>query len=195
MKEVLEVIKTRRSVRSYTEKQVEKEKLMQVLEAGAYGPHGLTLEKRGFTAIVGREKIAEINKCICDCLNMIPLTDDLHPYLKSLKQRAGSPDADFSYGAPVFVILTCNKDNGSAQLDCAASLENMLLAAHGIGLSACWMNQLPRFTEMPPARKLMASLGIPENHNVIGSMVLGYSEAKLTAPPAIEECSFINIIE
>lgn len=88
MNNVLEIIKTRRSIRAYTSNPVEREKLQAVLEAGCHAPYGLTLKNRLFTALQGEKRISQVNACIRDCLLSIPVTAQTHPYIQSLIQKA-----------------------------------------------------------------------------------------------------------
>lgn len=119
---------------------------------------------------------------------------ETHLYIKSLAEKAAQDaHADFTYKAPVFVIVTTEQDNPGGIVDCACAIENMLLAAHALGLGACWLNQLPRLSAMPPARALMDSLGIPQDHTIHGTFALGHP-AKLPAQPTDRKNSTFTII-
>lgn len=194
MNSIIETIKTRRSVRAYRPGPVEKEKLQAVLEAGGCAPHGLTLENRSFTALTGEKWLAEANGSVRKCLLSIPVTADMNPYIAQMIERAKDENANFMYGAPVFVIVSVNQDDPGAAVNCAAAMENMLLAAHGLGLGACWLNQLPRFAQMPPARELMDKLGLPKDHLIYATLALGYA-ADGPAPAAPESKSSYKIFE
>ena len=62
--EVLETIKTRRSVRAYTAQAPETDDLATILEAAKYAPNGMHLESWHFTAIQNAEKLEELNSRI-----------------------------------------------------------------------------------------------------------------------------------
>ena len=68
------------------------------------------------------------------------------------------PNAAMIRGAPMAVLvcgaLDLEKSEGYWPIDCAAAVENMLLAAHGLGLGACWCGVYPRQYRMDGLREL-----------------------------------------
>lgn len=64
LNEVLENIKSRRSVRTYTEQQVSAENLNLILEAAAYAPSGMNFQTWHFTAIQDADILRELNEKI-----------------------------------------------------------------------------------------------------------------------------------
>lgn len=79
--------------------------------------------------------------------------------------------------------------------DCAVAIENMMLAAHSLGLGSCWLNQLPGLTQMPQARALMDELGIPENHMIFGTFAVGYPAVGFAEATPAKGHSRIRILE
>ena len=192
----LEIIMTRRSVRNYISKQVENDKLQAILEAGCSAPYGLTLVKRCITVVQGKEWHSKINECIRKCHLSIPEKGATNQYIKSLKIKALEENAEFLYNAPIFIIVSTNPNNSSAMVDCAVAIENMLIAAHSLGLGTCWLNQLPGLTQKLHVRELMNSLEIPNDHLIYGSFVLGYPnlEALKSISPR-KDTTTINMIK
>lgn len=64
LNEVLENIKSRRSVRTYTEQQVSAENLNLILEAATYAPSGMNYQTWHFTAIQDADILRELNEKI-----------------------------------------------------------------------------------------------------------------------------------
>lgn len=183
MDPIIENIKTRRSVRGFKPDAVEREKLEAVLEAGGFAPHGLALKTRCFTAVQG-EKRDEANRCIRGCLAAAPITENTPAMIANTIKRAQDENADLLYGAPVLVIVSANEDHPGAAIDCATATQNMLLAANGLGLATCWLNQLPIIAKAPPVRALMDGLGIPADQMIYASFVVGYAAGEATRAPA-----------
>ncbi|MDF2538706.1 MAG: nitroreductase [Herbinix sp.] len=147
--DVLEAIYTRRSVRRFTGEPVSDQDLEAVLKAGFHAPSAHNLQPWDFIVIKNKEKFEQIAKA--------------HTYAKML------PKAEIC-------ILLCGDTNkqqmtGFLIEDCSAAMENMLLAAHGIGLGAVWCGLYP-VTELTDAMRQICF--IPDHIIPVGMMVLGH---------------------
>lgn len=111
MNEVLENIRSRRSVRVYTEQQVSAEDLNLILEAAAYAPNGMHLETWHFTAIQNEEVLVKLNEKIKGA------------FAKSneprLQERGHSRTYCCYYHAPTLVIVSNEPTQWWASMDCA----------------------------------------------------------------------------
>lgn len=95
--EVLENIKSRRSVRTYTEQQVSAGDLNLILEAAAYAPSGMNFQTWHFTAIQDAAVLTELNEKI---KGAFAKSDDPH-----LQERGHSETYCCYYHAPTLVIV------------------------------------------------------------------------------------------
>lgn len=139
-KDALKVIYTRRSVRSFTGDTVSREDLMKILRAGMSAPSAVNIQPWAFVVVTKRETLDEL------CARL--------PYAKML-DRAGAaivvcgiPDKDEVYSGKYWVM------------DCSAATENILLAAHALGLGAVWTAVYVDEQRMLDVREI---LGIPQN--------------------------------
>ena len=73
MNEILKTIKSRRSVRAYTEQQISQEDLSTILEAATYAPSGMGLQTWHFTAIQNGAVLEELNEKIKGAFAMNPV--------------------------------------------------------------------------------------------------------------------------
>ncbi len=85
------------------------------------------------------------------------------------------PNAAMAGSAPLAILvcgdLDLEKSEGYWVVDCAAAVENMLLAAHALGLGAVWCGVYPREPRMEGLRQLV---GLPENVVAHSLVVVGY---------------------
>lgn len=154
MSQVLENIKTRRSVRSYQDAQIPREQLEQILTAGLYAPSAKNSQLCQFTVVQGKEKLEALRDAIAKAIH--------------------NPDYHHFYNAPTLVIVSAPKDYPLAVPDCAVALENMFLAAHDLKLGSVWINQLGGICDQPEIRSILTKYGVPESHNVYGCAAIGY---------------------
>lgn len=192
MNAVFENIRTRRSIRSYEERQIPAQELDLILQAGTYAPSGRSLQSWKFTAIQSPAVLQRINEVLRRALRETKVEPDTHPYVVRLKHRAERDDAEFLFRAPTYVIVSNDRENINAPYDSALALGNMMLAAHSLGIGSCWLNHLPGLTRNPLIRDLMAELEIPEQHDIYGTLALGY--AKGPVPAAAPRKDVIHII-
>lgn len=165
MNETLKTLYTRRSIREFTNKQISDEDLALILHAAAYAPSGRNQQTWNFTVVQNPNLLKE-------------LADDIKLELNMKR--------DFQYnfhGAPTLILISSDRNSKTGNLDCAAALENILIAATSLNIGSCWINQLNNVCDTPKIRTLLNSFQIPEEHIVWGCAALGYSTKTPKAPP------------
>ena len=155
MNDVLNVIVSRRSVKSYKNKMVEKELIDKVIRAGMYAPSGKNLQSPIIIAIT--------NKQVRDKLS------------KTLMETRGI-NIDPFYNAPVVIVVLANKNVSTYLYDGSCVMENMLIQAHSLGLGACWIHHAKQVFETEYGKEFLKGLGIDDNYEGIGHLILGYGE-------------------
>jgi nitroreductase len=144
--DVLEAIRDRRSIRRYQRKDVPDEKLMRVLEAGRWAPSAHNCQCRKFI-VIKEEKTR-----------------------KELSQIATY--GSFLSEAPVTIAVVIDPSSSNHPVeDGAAATQNMLLAAHALGLGSCWIGSYGSGYE-DGAKRI---LGIPNDKRLVSLISLGYA--------------------
>jgi nitroreductase len=182
--DVIEVIKTRRSIREYLDKEISDTDIKFLIDCAGYAPSGLNMQPWGFLVIKNRDiirKLSETSK-----KSMIPLLEDMKnnskaaaEYLSFLKMKG----SDMFYGAPVLIIILGNKNAPTAVYDCAMAAQTMMLAAQSIGVGSCWIGGALRSLV---DEKLLKELGAPEGYIAVAPLIFGYPKGKTKAPDRIE---------
>ena len=92
------------------------------------------------------------------------------------------PNAAMAAEAPLAILvcgdLELEKSEGYWVIDCAAATENLLLAAHALGLGACWCGVYPRENRMDGLRQL---IGLPQNVIAHSLIVIGQPAEQVRA--------------
>lgn len=178
--EVIQAILGRRSIRSYRTELVPEEMVKTVLTAGQYAPSGSNSQSWRFTAIVNSAKIDALNVKLKACFAKITYPEDEYPAKLNTVRNSTNEKYHFCYHAPVLIIVSNVAGYTNAMADSAAAIENMLLAAHSLGLACCWINQLTWLAEVDEMREyLNREYGVPLNHKVCGSLAIGFTDKKL----------------
>jgi nitroreductase len=144
---LMQTIRTRRSIRNFLDRQVEEEKLLAVLEAGRLAPSAKNMQDWRFVVVrdsATRQKLAEAAR-----------------------------DQQFVARAPVVIaacgtsdlVMTCGQP--AYAIDVAIAVDHMTLAAAALDLGTCWIGA---FYE----ERVKAILGVPQEIRVVALLPLGY---------------------
>lgn len=143
-----DVINNRFSCKSFSDRAVEPDKLVDILQAGRVAPTAKNSQPQHIVAIRSREGLA--------------LVDRLTPC---------------RYNAPLVLAVAYNKDKvyhypggvaDSGAEDAAIVATHMMLAAHALGLDSCWLN----FFDPKRAKQ---ALELPDNEEVVMLLDIGYA--------------------
>ena len=151
---VLDNIATRASVRQFTDQPVEASVMEQILRAGMAAPSAVNKQPWAFVVITEPEQLAALN--------------EVHPYA-NLKTATAA------------VIVCGDMDKaleGRAReywvQDCSAVTENILLAAHALGLGAVWCGVYPSTERVAAVSEV---LGLPGSIVPLNIVTMGYPAA------------------
>ena len=174
MNTVIETIKSRRSVRSYKSDPLPKEVVDTLLEAASYAPSGHNTQPWYFTVIQNKEFIQDINRVAKEKMKS--------SNVDWMKRMGENPKADITYAAPLLMIVSGNKDAVTYETDCAAAIQNMLLAAESMQVGSVWLGLVkPSFNDP----EIRARLSIPEGFEPLYGVAFGYkTDAKPVTGPA-----------
>ena len=188
MSEVIKALMERRSIRAFLPDPVDEQDLRTILTAGTYAPSARNTQAWHATAVVGPEAIAKLNEAV--------KTATAKPGFDKYKGMVDTPGYTINYkDAPVFIIVSTDPEASFApREDGALMLGNILLAAHALGLGACWINQLGPIAEEPDFRKGLTRLGVPANYLLVGCAAVGYRAGDNPPPPPRKNALF-NIVK
>lgn len=163
MNQTMETIKNRRSVRQYRPEQIKDEELEKILEAAIYAPTGHNDQPWHFTIVQNRDIINEINDGAKKVMNEMEM--------EWISKLGAMEDFNIFHRAPTAIIVSGRKDATTPVVDCAAAVQNMLLAAESMDIGSCWIG-FAKFFFLNP--KNMEKFNIPEDHEVHFGVALGY---------------------
>lgn len=154
--EVLECLKTRRSIRAFEpDKKPSKELVAKVVEAGTFAPTGMGKQSPVIVAVMDKAVRDRLSKMNADVL--------------------GSASDPF-YGAPVVLVVLADRSRPTYLYDGSLVMGNLLNAAHALGLGSCWIHRAKEVFDSEDGRDLLRQWGIEGDYEGIGHCVLGYSK-------------------
>ena len=148
----IETIMTRTSIRSFTDRAVSADTVEMLLRAGMAAPTAVNLQPWHFVVVNDRVKIDELG--------------------------GNGRQSQMWHESPLVIVVCGNMEKameGVGQAfwvqDCSAATENILLAAHALGLGAVWTGCYPIEERVANISQV---LGLPEHIVPLCAIVMGY---------------------
>lgn len=150
--ETLQSIMNRKSIRSFTDQPVPDEAIRLILKAGMSGPSACNCRPWSFIVVKDRDRLNA-------------MADAKKQYSDLLRKAA-------------FAVLVCGDLNRALHeapeywiIDGSAAIQNMILAAHSLGIGSCWVGIWPREENIRPQAELFQ---LPETALPHSIVAFGY---------------------
>ena len=172
--DLLNLILDRCSCKEYRSDPLDRPTLAAIVEAGRYAPSGMNRQMCHFYVITDPQILTRISALVSEKL-------------------PGFAQRDCRYAAPALVVVANRKDNPMALQDASCAMENMMLAAHALGLGSCWIHRAKEVFDSDEGKEILRSLGINGDYEGIGNCIIGYpADAEPEAKPRKENyCYYV----
>ena len=132
-----------------------------MVTAGYHAPSAMNRQTWQFTVVQNKDKIESLAECLRKKLNR---------------------DSGYNFYRPdVFVLCSNDRENFLGREDCAVAIENMMLAAHELGLGSCWIHRAKEVMDQPKWQEWIKTLGLTGDYEGIGNLVIGYIDGDYPA--------------
>jgi len=191
---LMQLICTRRSIRSFTDQPVSDDALATLLNAARYAPTARNLQPWHFTVIRGRDSLAAIGQAVASYFEAIlhQLSDpgrrevlaaalppaffehlqNMEPSLRLIVKSQREGGDMILRGAPALIVIHSPRSVLSGIEDAHYAAANTMLMAHAMGLGTCLVGFL-----VEPARRsrnIAAAVGIPPENEIGAALVVGH---------------------
>ena len=167
---MIDILRTRRSIRKYTEQAIEKEKLDILKESALRSPSSKNINPWEFIFVDEKEKISRLKDCKPH--GIMPLKT-----------------------APLAIVVCADETKNDVWIeDCSIASILLQLTAQELGLGSCWIQIRNRMQtdEISSERYIQKLLGMPENFRVLSIVTVGYPDQQREGKP-FEELQFEKI--
>lgn len=170
---LMDLIRARHSIRKYTNQQVPREDLEQILEAGVYAPNAGGGQRSLLVAVRNKKLATHIGKLNTAHFDRSHLAGN---YVSS--QQPGIIDdptiQNGFYNAPTVVCVFCQDNFLFKTADAFCIMENMILQATELGIAACIVSRGYETFASEEGRRLMKKWGVSSEYTCQGFVILGY---------------------
>ncbi|MBN1108344.1 MAG: nitroreductase family protein [Bacteroidales bacterium] len=194
------LIRSRRSVRSFKDKPVPRDKLEQIVSAVTFSPPSFPPIKTALVVVQDKQMIRESLPYMVDLYDKL-LKGLKHPVAKFFIKKEVGPyrmrtiqnhiipmfsiklpfmkdgtEDSITRNAPAMILFHADRNSENYRTDIYIALAYALLKAHSLGLGATAIDLIPPAIEKSPRLKIL--FRIPDQNEVVAAMILGYPKYK-----------------
>ena len=155
MKETIQDLTTRRSVKRYQPTQINRADLEKILKAGMNAPSGMGRQSAVMVVVQEPETVKKLSRMNAEVMGV---------------------HTDPFYGAPTVIIVFADKEVPTYKEDGSLVMGNLLNAAHALGLGSSSIHRAKEVFNSAEGKALMKKWGLKDSLEGIGHCILGYGE-------------------
>lgn len=185
--ELTEAIYGRRAVRSYMGKEVTREVIRKLVDAAIQAPSAMNSQAWAFSVFQGRQLLRDFSdRAKLHFLSHFSPGPDPHV---QMREMLAEPGFNIFYDAATLLVVYATPNGGQFAVgDCFLAAENLMLAAHGMGLGTCPIGFAQSWLDLQDVK---LELEIPVQFTAVLPMILGYP-AKVPENPKRKRPEIIN---
>ncbi len=184
----VQFLRSRRSIRVYQEREVDRGTLQKLIETARYAPTASNSQTIRWTVVSGREKLAKLSSLTIEWMRgVIAAKPDSAPagYFRPLVAGWDGGYDGILRNASTLVAASAPPEASNGLVDCTIALTYLELAALPLGLGTCWAGLLQAaLLNAPGARE---ALGLPPGHVAHYPMMVGYPKYRYHRLPERRE--------
>lgn len=152
IEEVLELMRNRTSIRSFTDEEISDQKLQLIAEAGRASPTDSNRQLRKFTIVKNKDLLAQLGQAIGN-----EIAIDTYNF----------------YGATAILLISVPRKQINSCYEVGLAVQNSWLAATVLGLGMAWTHQINGLSDQPNVRQVLDVLDVPADHLCLNVMGIG----------------------
>jgi len=175
------LMKQRRSIREYKEKDVPISVIRELIADACEAPSAGNRQPWGFIVISNRELIGRLSeeskKNLLEDMKVIR-----SPILRMYRPVLKNPDFNVFYNAPCLVYITGPTVVHSVPADCSLAAAYFMFSAAERGLGTCWVDLGAYIKD----ETLLDEIGLPKDYRIMAPIIVGYPKTIPARPPRNE---------
>jgi nitroreductase len=175
--ELQDAVASRRAVRKYQDRPVDRETLEGLIQAAVLAPSATNAQPWAFGVVEGVERLRELSGR-AKALLLGRFAES--PHRQRYREILSDPAFNIFYGAPALVVVYSRPLTPYAVGDASMAAYTLMLAAHDRGLATCWIGFAEPLLQTAEAK---AEFGVPADLVVVAPLVVGYPSAAMPPTP------------
>lgn len=172
MGDYFELLKKRRSIRNFEDKDVPLEIINEIIKDSCFAPSAANRQPWRFIIINNKDLIKRLSdESKKNLISDIEQNPDSPT--KKYETALRNPGFNVFYNAPSLVFIVGSKQIRSLHVDCALAACYFMFSASARNLGTCWIG-LGTNIQAP---ELLIQIGLPEDHKIIAPLIVGYPKS------------------
>ena len=165
---LMDAIFHRRAVRHYSDREVDADTVEKLLVAAVQAPSAMNLQPWAFAVFHGHKLLRDYaERAKQHLVATYPTMFELH----SRSELYENPEYDVFHGADTLVVIYATAGRLHPNEDCCLAAQNLMLAAHALGLGTCPIGFARPWLNLPEVKR---ELGVSEEYTAVFPVVVGY---------------------
>lgn len=177
MADFFELLKTRRSIREFQEKEVPLALVQEIIGDSCMAPSSGNGQPWKFIIVNNKGWIRKLSDESKGNLISLIQKDPKSP-LKKYEDRLRNKDYNVFYNAPCLVYIVGPQEIRSLQVDCALAACYFMFSAAARGLGTCWVHQGSEIRNP----EILKAIGLPESCRIVAPIIVGYPKVAPGSP-------------
>ena len=181
-------LRSRRSIRNFKDKSVERQKLEKLLEIACFAPSAKNSQPWHWTVIEDPSDVRRLAGMVIDWMRSVIKRHPKQAEQRGFVRVVSAWDAGeerICRGAPHIIVVHGDKGYGFGAEDGALALSYLELFAPTLGLGSCWGGYFYSAVNAYPP--LFEALDLPSDHRAFGAVMVGYAKLKYQRLPLRNE--------
>jgi nitroreductase len=167
----------RRSVREYRPEVIDQKMISTLIDAAVHAPSAVNQQPWTFTVVRDQKRLARISSAAkVHMLATLPAS----PHAEHFRPRLTNPDFHIFYNAPALILISAVEQGPWIVEDCALAAENLMLAAHAVGLGTCWIGFAQSYLNTQAGKR---ELDLPAAWVPVAPIIVGHPRTTVAAVP------------
>jgi nitroreductase len=167
-----EVLRSRRSVRSFRDTPVDSTVVHRLIEAATLAPSANNIQPWEFWVIEGKERVDDLSQraklWLTERVAHNPTADAVHQ-----RQQLVDPKFVLFHGAPTLVLVVATSYEKQAEEDCCLAALSFMLAARNEEIGTCWIGSSLPWLNL---HSIKVELDIPLGSCIVAPIIVGYPQ-------------------
>jgi nitroreductase/NAD-dependent dihydropyrimidine dehydrogenase PreA subunit len=177
-------LRSRRSIRNFKDKPVERHKLEKLLEIACFAPSAKNSQPWHWTVIEDPAGVRRLAGMVIDWMRSVikqnPKQAEQRGFVRVVSAWEAGEER-ICRGAPHVIVVHGDKDYGFGAEDGALALSYFESFAPSLGLGSCWGGYFYSAVNAYPP--LFQALDLPSDHRAFGAVMVGYAKLKYQRLP------------
>lgn len=186
--QTVQFLRSRRSIRRYKNIPVEKSHLKRLIDIARYAPSGHNSQPVEWLVLTDKTELKRLSGIVVEWMHS--MLDEMPEFALSIHMDRAVARWYSDYDivlrdAPALIVAHAHKENRVAPAACTIALTYLELASTTMGMGACWAGYFNAAASM--FSPMQEALGLPNDHQAFGSMMVGYPKYRYRRMPSRTE--------